>query len=329
MLRCLLVILLVGTGFSFAQEVPDKAEDALIAYVDLREDYKHSSTKQFSKTEQLALDDWCYAIQKKFPDSYESYFAWYLNDHFKDDAQEDLFKAYAKSSKEKEVVKAMFAHYMKVEDYTKAKSLLSAVSVYYSANTLAYYKDAIPASGGIFVSGNTDAIPCYINQLKAGTQEDVLVINMDFLINDTYRQRMSSYLSCSSILFFGNEVEYVKKAMNQNSKIHLSATVSQNYIGANEANVFNTGLTYQSQPASQIVELEAFWNRVAKKNFSNMSLTYLEMKLYTNYLPPLLTLYHLQLLRGSKNEVLRKAILILAEKVAQTKKVTTILNDYE
>jgi hypothetical protein len=58
-------------------------------------------------------------------------------------------------------------------------------------------------------------------------------------------------------------------------------------------------------------------------------LTYLEMKLYTNYLPPLLTLYHLQLLRGSKNEVLRKAILILAEKVAQTKKVTTILNDYE
>ena len=329
MLRCLLVIFLVGAGVCFGQDLPDNAADALKAYEDLREGYKHSSTKQFSKTEQLALDDWCYAMQKKFPDSYESHFAWYLNDHFKDDAQEDLFKAYEKAPKNKEVIKAVFAHYMKIEDYSKAKGLLSAVSRYYSANTLAYYKDAIPAAGGIFVSGNREAIPMYINQLKAGTQKDVLIINMDFLINDTYRKRMSSYLGIGDVPFFGNEAAFVKKAMNQNSKIHLSSTVSQNYMSGNEENVFLTGLSYQSQPASQIVELEAFWNKVSKKNFLNMSLSYSDKKLYTNYLPPLLTLYRLQLLRGSKNEVLKKAILILAEKVEQTKKVNTILNDYE
>ena len=218
---------------------------------------------------------------------------------------------------------------MKIEDFTKAKALLCSVSSYYSANTLAYYKDALPAAGGIFVSSISDAIPFYINQLKAGTEKDVLIINMDFLINDTYRSKMSVYIGNGNPVFFGNEASYIKSAMNQNSKIHFASTISQAYLSGNEEQVFLTGLSYQANPASQIVLLEAFWNKVSKRNFSSLSLNYSERKLYTNYLPPLLTLYRLQLLRGAKNEVVRKAIVALEAKVEQTKKVNTILNDHE
>lgn len=328
MLRIGIYILCMLSWSVIAQELPDNAADALTEYVKMREGNKHSSTKEFSRTEQFTMDDWCYAMQKKFPDAFETEYAWYLNGFYYSDSEEHILAAYEKAPKDKRVLKSLFGHYLTKGETSKAKNLVSDLAPYYSKNTLAYYKDASPKSGIIIASSLTDAIPFYILQFRGEIKESVKIICMEFLINDAYAAKYKGSLKTGDQQFFGNEQDYLRKAMN-NGGAHLSATVSQAYLSGNEENCYLVGLSYQFKPADQLVSLESFWKKVATRNLANLSLTSSEKKLYTNYLPPLLTLYKLKKLKGEKDAILRNAIVVLGEKVGQTKTVNGILEEYD
>jgi len=335
MLRSILILLLFSAGVTNAQQTVDNssvsssAAAMLDGFIDMRAEYKHSSTKEFSRDEQLAMDDWCYAMEKKYPDAYETSYAWFVNGHYEDDGEEKIKDAYKKAPNDQRVVKAMFGYYVMKDEISSASSMLSKVSTYYSKNTLNYYRDVMPLQGVIITSSIEDAIPLYILQLRDRLGKETVIVNMDFLINKDYLQKQVSTLGAGSQSFYGNEKAYLKLVMNKNKQVHLSSTVSQNYLKGNAQNCFLTGLSYQANPASHVASLEKFWKQVALKNFSSLSLTSSEKRLYTNYLPPLLTLYKLQLARGGKNETLKKAIIALADKVQQTKNVRDILNTYE
>jgi hypothetical protein len=335
MLRSILILLALMTGISYAQNSKDFAStsssevEMLNGFIEMRSSYKHSSTKEFSRDEQFAMDDWCHAMEKKFPDAYETSYAWFLNGHYADDKEASIKDAFQKAPNDKRIVKAMFGYYIMKGEIGEAKLMVSKVGGYYSKNILSYYRDVLPSSGVVITSSIEDAIPLYVLQLRDGLAKNVKVVNMDFLINEEYRKAQATYLNSGDQNFFGDEKDYLKKVMNGNKNVRLSSTVSQSYLGSNSTNCYLTGLSYQANPTSQLAQLESFWKKVATKNFSSLSLNSAERRLYTNYLPPLLSLYKIQIARGTKSETLKNAILALGEKVQQTKNVKSILNDYE
>lgn len=311
----------------FAQDLPETAQAALKAYIDMREGYKHSSTKQFSRDEQLTMDDWCYAMEKKFPSTAETEYAWYLNNHFYSDASDRIKKAYDLNPNDQQITRSLFGYYVMQNDLLNAKMLLSKLQ--FSKNELSYYKDALPQKGVFIVSSEKDAIPVFYLQLKQGIASSVKVVCMDYLISDNYRTKNMKSYSNGTTKFFGAEKAYLKALMNSNADVYLSATVSQGYLDGNESNTYLVGLSYQSNPSSQLDHLQAFWNKIAKKDWANLNLTSAQKRLYTNYLPPLLTLYKLKLARGTDDPVLKKGIVALADKLSQTKNVEMILKSYQ
>lgn len=323
----ILIVVLLANFQLLGQDLPSSSAEALDAYIKMREGYKHSSTKQFSRDEQFSLDDWCYAMDKKFPNTAETEYAWYLNNHYYTDGSDRIKKAYDLNPNHPKIIRSLFAHYMMEGDEANAKMLLSKISV--SSNLQAYYSDLFPEKGVVIVSSEKDAIPLYYLQLKKGKGKNVKVVCMDFLISEQYRKAQMNSLTGGTEKFFGSEKAYLKRLMNNNSNVYLSSTVSQGYLDGNESNAFLVGLSYTSSPSSQIGSLQSFWNKIAQKDWTSLKLTSTQKKLYTNYLPPLLTLYKLKLARGNEDPVLKKGILALAEKLSQTKNVEMILNSYE
>jgi hypothetical protein len=319
-----IILLLIPTAI-FAQDIPEEPSAALDQYIKMREGYKRSHTKQFSKTEQMEMDDYCFAMQEKFPDAYETDFMWYLNGHFYQERGDKLKAAYRKAPSDKRVVKAMFGYYMMTDKKALANGLSSVVSKYYSANTLAYYEDVLPSKGIIIVSSEAEAIPIYVLQLAKGKGSMVHVINMDYLINDGYRAGIAHFFGTGNMEFFGNEASYIEKAMKANG-VYVSSTVPQAYIPGSS---YLTGLYYQAKVSDQKKTLETFWTKMSKKNFASMSLTSAERRLYRNYLPPLLTLYKLKKHEGETAETLKVAIKAIAKKVQQTETVDNILKAYD
>jgi len=329
MLRYIIVILSLWSFAGIANDLPDSPSEAYKQYVKMREGYKRSSTKQFSRTEQFEMDDYCFDMEEKFPTSFESKLMWHINDHYIGSDGTKLKAAYAIAPKNKDVLKAMLSFYIMTGNKAKQNEFAAKVAGFYSKNELAYYRDVFPSSGVIIASSEKDALPLYINQLVKGKGTTVTVVTMDYLINDLYRISMSSKLGTGSMKFFGSEKTFIKKAMLSSSSVYVSSTVSQSYLADNLNNSFLTGLYYQSGITKQESQLELFWKNVAAKNFASISLTRSEKRLYRNYLPPLLTLYKFKLNAGKQDNVLRKAIELIAEKVEQTKTVNEILIDYE
>jgi hypothetical protein len=329
MLRYFIVILSFWTFASLADGLPDSPSEAYKQYVKMREGYKRSNTKQFSRTEQFEMDDYCFDMEKKFPDSFESKLMWHINDHYSSSDGSKLKAAYALAPKNKDVLKAMLSYYIVTGNKAKQQEFAIKVAGHYSKNELSYYQDVLPKSGVIIASSEKDALPLYINQLVKGKGGAVTIVTMDYLINDVYRISMASKLGTGSMKFFGSEKAFIKKAMLSSSTVFVSSTVSQAYLADNLSNSFLTGLYYQSRISKQESQLELFWKNVAAKNFASISLTRGERRLYRNYLPPLLTLYKFKLNAGKQDKVLRKAITLIAEKVEQTKTVNEILIDYE
>lgn len=328
MLRSGFYILCMISCIGFGQELPDKASDALKEYIQMREGFKSSWTKEFSRTDQFTMDDWCLEMGKKFPETYETSFANYLNGKNYFDSGEDLFNAYSLSPDKPAVQKELFAFYIMKGEMAKAEKLLPNVSAYYSRNSLNFFKDMSQKSGFLIVSSLEDAIPLYILQFKGEIDDKVKVLCMDFLIHESYCKRFEGALGTGGISFFGNEKAYLKKAMNV-GKAHLAVTVPINYISGNESNCYLVGLTHQSNPTNQRSVLEKFSKVLASKNLSSLALTGPEKRLYSNYLPGLLTLYKIKKSGGEEDKSLRTAIEALGAKIDQSNAVSEILKGYD
>ncbi|UKN01303.1 hypothetical protein K6119_16365 [Paracrocinitomix mangrovi] len=334
MKRALAVILLIVSTFGMAQvqegsklDIPGTADEALSQFISKRNGFKRSGTKMFSKTEQESLEDWCYAMNDKYPDTWQTNYAWYLCDgHYLANGKR-IKDAYNKATSESQVVKSLFGYYSLTGDAAGQKQLLSKVASYYSKDVLSYYEDMLPSSGSLIVSSEEEAIPLYVLQLK-GKGSGVTIVNLDYLVNDSYRQKMNAKLGLGSTIFNHNEATYVAAVMGSKSS-YVATTVPQSYLNNVKPTSYVTGLCYQLNIADQKSVLNEFWMQLANRDFSGLSLNSTERRLYTNYLPPLLTLYKLKLKGGEKDELLRKAIVGIADKVQQTNTVKNILETYE
>ena len=307
-------------------------EDLLNAYVEKRNSFGHSSTKQMSVDEQTQLDRLVRTLEENYPDSYAYHYVSWLNGNYDTGKSDDLLAAYKLRPDSKAIQKEMFAYYTIIGDGTKQKEFAGKIKKFYSSNVLDYYRDFLPASGFVVTSNEADSYPVYLLQLEYGEGAGITVINLELMQNADYKKRVQQQIGLGNYPFTGQERSYMNTLLTASKykNIVVSSTVNQAYLSEVAGSMYLTGLGYELSPRDQRQALEDFWVKVKRHDLSKISFANsTEKKLYGNYLPPLLTLYKLKLVNGEDDTLLKSAIVMLAARVSKSETVKKILEDYE
>ena len=323
-------ILLLGT-FGFGQE-NETMENKQRSYVNERNSALKSSTKKLEEEQQEELDGMVDEMKEIDEDSYEYNLTTYINSNYSNDKKANLLKAYALKPNAKEVQMEMFAMYTIEGNRSKQIEFAKKLKGRYSENKLNYYRDLLPKSntGFLVLSNKADAYPVYILQLLHEESSAVEIITMDFLKNDDYKLRVQKLTGIGMNQFLGNEKTFMSRLLStSNKEVSVSATVNQSYLSRVSEGMYLTGLSYQWQVRDQKAKLESFWSKLKSRDMSALKLSSSEKRLYSNYLPPLLTLYKLRKQNSESVSTLRSAIEVLAVKINKSDTVKSILKDYD
>lgn len=302
------------------------------SYLEKRASFESSRTKTISSTNQAELDRIVNILEENAPASYEYHLVKYINGNYDLSLKDHLFKAYELRPDDPFMAEQMFAYYVLTDDKGKQKEIASRLKRKYSANVSKYYTELTSTSGigALFLSGEEDAYPVLVLQASGLIDSKITVVNMDFLQNDIYRKRIQKKLGMSNVPFVKNESMFIATALSAlGNKAFISTTVSQAYIKEPAGQCYLTGLHYQYQCNDQEKALIDFWVK-AQKTLTGIDLdSRYEKSLYSNYLPPLLTLYKLKTLNGKKDPALKKGIVLLAKQIGKEEAVTEILKGYD
>jgi hypothetical protein len=329
MMFCL--IILVG-GSAMGQGASLSTHDLKESYLEKRASYESSGTKKIATENQKELDRLVTVLEENAPNSYEYYLVKYINGNYDVALKDHLLKAYDLKPDTREVKREMFGYYSLIGNKTKQKEFAKLIEPSYSKNTLNYYQllAANPKVKTLFLSGEADAYPILVLQSLGKVRSNIHIVNLDFLVNEGYRLEAQKKIRMSNVSFLGQESTFIKKALSAlMAEAYISTTLSQRYISGLADNAYLTGLHYQYNCPNQVEELTKFW-KDGQQNLKTLSLnSRAEKALYSNFLPPLLTLYKIKLATGEKNLGLANDILVLAKKVSKEKQVEEILKAYD
>lgn len=329
---CILLITLSAALSGIAQAPELSLSELKNSYLSKRNQFMDASTKVFSEAEQAEMDALLEKIRAKDATSFEYYLVSYINGNYNLDLQENLFKAYALNATDEVTQRELLGYYILTENLAKQKEFTQKVYKQYTAAELEYYRDAMPSeNGAILVTSNQDDMYAFLAvQLADGTGTGVKVVCLDFLKNSAYKSALSAYAGTGNSSFLGNETAYLKTLITGSSKkVFISTTVPQNYLSAVADNMVLTGLTYQYGSVNQRSSLDNFWTKMKGKDLGKFAeWVASEQKLYSNYLPPLLTLYRLKLSEGAEDITLKSTIQSIADKTGRKAQVDEILYQY-
>ena len=332
-MKIVMVCLVLLLGFdAVGQGASLSPYDLKESYLEKRMRYESSATKKIAAENQQELDRLVRVLEENAPNSYEFHLVKYINGNFDLSLKDHLFKAYELKPDEQQVKREMFGYYALTENNGKQKEFAKLIEASYTQNTLNYYKLLTSNSKikTLFLSGEADAYPVLVLQSLGKIRKDIELINLDFLLNDKYRMRVQNRIGMSNTPFAGQEHLFIHAANAAlSSGVYFSSTISQKYLRKQADQYFLTGLYYQYKCANQLAELEAFWKN-GQQSLNGLSLkSSTEKRLYSNFLPPLLTLYKIKMEQAEKDAPLRKDIQTLAKKVGKESAVEEILKVYD
>jgi hypothetical protein len=327
-----LILFTAATVFAGFSQGTASLSDLKKAYIAKRYQYMDAGSKSFTETEQAELNKLVEEIRLAGPSTFEYYLVSYINGNYNTDLQENLFKAYELNPSDEYVLREMLGYYIMTDNLAKQKEFVQKVQKTYTAAELDYYRDAMQAdAGSILVTSNQEDMYAFMAvQTLDGLGPAVKVICLDFLKNSSYRSSVAGAAGISNSTFLGAETSWLKSLITGSSKkVYVSTTVPQSYLSAVEDNMLLTGLTWQYGSVNQRNTLDSFWSKLKSKDLEKFAESVAtEQKLYSNYLPPLLTLYKLKLNEGTDDPTLKATILTIAEKTGKKDQVNKILTQY-
>lgn len=330
--RQFLLLFFFSAFAGFGQGASLSPHDLMESYFEKKTSYIPSSSKEISEINQKELDRITQVLADNAPNSYEYHLVKYANGNFDLSLKSHLFEAYKLKPDDSRVNKELFAYYTLTGDLAKQKEFANKIKGSYAANTLAYYRFLLAqkSKGYIVFSGAIDAYPALVVQALSPTKMGVKIINLDFLQNEFYRKQIQDGVGGMNMKFLGNEVAFIAALMRSPTAfVSVSSTVSQAYLRDVSSNTFLVGLMYGYRVLDQRSELESFWKKT-QVTFSELTLTSRSDKaLYSNFLPPLLTLYKLKCGSKEKDETLRSGIVTLSQKLDKEALISEILKGYE
>ena len=334
-------LLLCLNGFIYGQnntsteesEPSPSSEELKNEFIEKKEEYKHTSTKGYSDNERLELDQIDGELGAQDVNGFEYNLVHYMNGNYDVSRADHLFKAYSLRPDDAQVQKEMFGYYLLTGDKTNQVKFAKIIEPLYSSVEYKYFEHLLEDKEkvAVIVSGQDDSFPLYILQLLKNKGEKVLVINLDFMQSEKYRETICSALQIENMEFLGNEKKFLSNMVyNQAYPAYISTTVHQNYCAHLADQLYLSGLYYSADGTKQMENLKAFWVSFQDRGLEKIKFgTHEEKLLYRNYIPPLLTLYKLKKLEGSTDKVLRQVILAMSTNLGIKDNVETILNGYD
>jgi hypothetical protein len=320
----------ISPGFSQISNL--SPSDLYGSYLEKKASSNQSSTKVISATNQAELDRLERLLEENAASSFEYHLVTYMNGNYDLNLSNHLFEAAKLKPDDARVNRELFGYYAITGNTSKQKEIATTVKGQFSTNTFAYYQQLFSGkSSGFFIfSSDEDAYPALILQSQGKIAAGIKIINMDFLQNDMYRKKIQDQVGGMNMKFLGNEAAFISAIVSsKSSSVYVSTTVSQSYLSKTVGQLYITGLTYESETKNQRQVLESFWKN-CQPFLAGLSLTSSSDKaLYSNFLPPLLTLYKLKTINGELDAPLEENILLLAKKVGKESIVTTIIKGYE
>jgi hypothetical protein len=274
------------------------ASTLLKSYLTNKASYTNKSDKSISSTNQLKLDLIVEQLEESYGQTFEYFYAAYLNSNRNPDSFSLLQKA-AEIYPNNELLNRDFIfHYELVNDIGKRNlyikklyetNTIDAGIMEYNYNVLM----SVPKNGILLTYGSDDTYPIYIWQQIKKIRSDVVVINIEMLGYEVYRNSKSkeNNLSISWKQNIINTAEHLIKN-NGDKVICLGHTVSPNLLQRHKESLYVTGLTYQySEKAIDNIA-------ITEKNVSTFKTAELKKtavysslgKLNANYLVPYITL---------------------------------------
>lgn len=202
----------------------------------------------------------------------------------------------------------------------------------YSNNILSYYRTQLSLINNhsiLITNGLEDTYPLVILQKTESISDKTMILSLDLLDNQKYLEMIFTRLGLSHDFDKTSKSIYLSRLMGSKKTIFISNTVQPSTYQNHQDKLFLTGLSLKYNENQQIKRLEQFWSKCQNQNLNQLKLNSTEKKLYSNYLPPLLTLYKLKINQNKKDITLKKGIEILAKLLNKEKIVENILKQYD
>ena len=166
-------------------------------------------------------------------------------------------------------------------------------------------------------------------QQTESISNQTVIVSLDLLNNQNYLTRILTQLQLSQEFDKTSKSIYLSRLLKSKKPVFLSSTVNHNIYSKHVQNLFLVGLSLELNSSNQYKKLNDLWIKLQKENVSKFKLTANEMELYSNYLPPLLTLYKLNVLNNKDNTSLKLGIQLLSKLVNKEQIVSKIIKQYD
>lgn len=218
------------------------------------------------------------------------------------------------------------------DDKESQKTLSNQLKSQYSVNVLQYYRnelESIKNQSVLITNGLEDTYPLIILQQTESISDKTIIISLDLLNNQGYLSRIFTQLNLNQNFDKTSKSIYLSRLLSCKKTVFVSSTVNHHSYNQHSSHLFLVGLSLQLNSSNQYKDLNNFWNKIKKQNVNQLKLLANEKQLYSNYLPPLLTLYKLNVANDKNNKSLKTGIIVLSKLVNKEKTVTNILNQYD
>lgn len=217
-------------------------------------------------------------------------------------------------------------------DIPSQKSIAAELITSYSSNELNYYRTLLkttPNSAILVTNGLEDTYPVTILQHQESLKSNLTIVSLGLLYEEEYRMRLLNKFDLSTEFDKTSKSIYLSRFMKARIPLYVSTTVNPTTYQYSTANMFLVGLSLKYKTTNQYDQLESFWTNLKQNEKYKFILSSNEKGMYSNYLPPLLTLYKLKVESGQKDKKLKIAINYLAKILGKEKVVEEILKQYE
>jgi len=219
------------------------------------------------------------------------------------------------------------------KDYDLLVNSAKKLELKFTGNQERYYIDVLkrlPENAILITNNLEDTYGLLCLQLYSKYKTSVSVISLGLMKSSS--KYASTILSKHNIGASFDKVSpsiYLSRILKESKqKVFISLTVNPDTYINYQKELFVTGLVLEYKSTNHYQDLVGF-NESIKEVLTTVQHLTVEKKLYTNYLPPLLTLYKMNIERWGESKKIRHRILWIAKYLEIENEVKELLKTYE
>lgn len=303
--------------------------------------YYTKTSNDISEDQQEVLNGILADMGKYIPETFEFHYITYLNGHHDTKLFGHLARAYELKPNATELYDEFVAYYEMTGDATKkaewCKKLSESKEV--SRETMEFTYNLIiglEKNAVLFTHGELDTYPSFIWQSVKKTRTDLIILDLDLLEKDDYRNAKLSSLGISSVIHpLKNKAAFLEDValkLSASKPVYLATTVAPEILASMKSKLFNTGLAfrYSNNGFDNIPLLMENWEGKFKKDELSKKVTpgTLTAKMNMNYVPGLILLAeHLRSIGANEKAKIAEDLAVkFAQEGGKEQQVKTMLN---